>query len=455
MNSSRPSTIAGGSTADSRWAYFLCQVRRAAGLEAIRKDIPLILLCLLFGPLIYGASAQAVTPMLLLTAVTLMVSRPSGLPIIAKTIRALAAIAPLLAWMLVSAGWSLDGEASVSLTLRLGVLFSAGTLLVTSFGLLPLERLHRPLIALGLGLSAAGATIAVDLALGGHLDRILHGPRPAGFDPALDYGRAAILHAILLVPISVALFRFAAPRLAAGYALLSTIAILGTSSLSAKAALTVGWLTLAMVFTLPQLRWGGLTLLGLGAVALPLAFPVSLSPKANCWLANHKPSALHRLEIWSFVAEHIKERPIAGWGLDAARRLPGGDAPVVIRHCDATEHPDGIALTSQILPLHPHNIILQVWLELGGIGLGLAFVPLILLIRHAFLNPAWHARLVQAMIAGSATGAVLVGFISFGIWAEWFVSGLFFAAAFVVLAARQSTAGGERTILPNAGGRWA
>jgi hypothetical protein len=25
-------------------------------------------------------------------------------------------------------------------------------------------------------------------------------------------------------------------------------------------------------------------------------------------------------------AEHIKERPIAGWGLDAARRLPGGSA---------------------------------------------------------------------------------------------------------------------------------
>jgi hypothetical protein len=38
----------------------------------------------------------------------------------------------------------------------------------------------------------------------------------------------------------------------------------------------------------------------------------------------HGPSTLHRSEIWSFVAEHTKQRLIAGWGLNAARRLPGG-----------------------------------------------------------------------------------------------------------------------------------
>jgi O-antigen ligase len=57
-----------------------------------------------------------------------------------------------------------------------------------------------------------------------------------------------------------------------------------------------------------------------------MMFPVPLDPEATCWLANRKPSALHRLEIWSFVAEHIKESPLAGWGLDAARRLQGGSA---------------------------------------------------------------------------------------------------------------------------------
>jgi exopolysaccharide production protein ExoQ len=189
---------------------------------------------------------------------------------------------------------------------------------------------------------------------------------------------------------------------------------------------------------LPQLRWIGLTLLGIAALASPLIFPVPLSSEETCWLADHKPSALHRLEIWSFVAEHIKQRPIAGWGLDAARRLPGGTARLLIHHCDAAEQPDGIALWSQTLPLHPHNAILQVWLELGGIGVALGFGPLIFWISRAFRVPTWRTRLAQATIAGTAAAAVSVGLVSFGIWQEWFLSGLFIAAAFVVLAARQS-----------------
>jgi O-antigen ligase len=125
---------------------------------------------------------------------------------------------------------------------------------------------------------------------------------------------------------------------------------------------------------------------------------------------------------------------------------------VTIRHCDSAERPDGVALSSQILPLHPHNAILQVWLELGGVGIALGFGPLILLIWRAFRMPAWRTRLAQAMIAGSVAAAVSVGLVSFGIWQEWFVSGLFIVGAFIVLAARQSAAAApERTILSKAG----
>lgn len=443
--------MASGSTTDSRWASILLEIMPAVGRQIIRKDTLLVLVCLSFGPLIYGVSVQAVTPMLLLAGVILIAVRPSGFPIIASSVRALATIVPLLVWMLASATWSLDSEASVGLMLRLAVLFSSGILLVTGFGFLPPERLRGPLLALSVGLSAAGATIAVDLALGGHLALILHGARPAGFDPALDYSRAAILHAILLVPVSIGLLRLGAPRLAAGYALLTVIAILSGSSLSAKTALAIGLISFTTVLILPRLRWVGPALLALAALTLPLLFPLPISPATSCWLANHKPSALHRLEIWGFVAEHIKQRPVAGWGLDAARRLPDGHAPVIIHHCDVAERPDGIALSSEIVPLHPHNGILQVWLELGGIGIVLAFFPLILGIARALRVPAWGNRLVQGMIAGTAAAAVSVGLVSFGIWAEWFVSGLFFVAAFVIVAARQSSAAGEGAVFAEAG----
>jgi exopolysaccharide production protein ExoQ len=444
MSSSRRSTPATESTADCRWTSPFPRTK-SVSLKITGKDIPLSLLCLAFGPLLYAASLGTVAAMLTLAFVSLIASPDDCLPIVALSTRAFAMVVPLLVWMLASAAWSLDGWASADVMLRVAALALGGFVLVASFALLPLERLRLPLRASALGLSAAGAVVAVDLVSGGHLALFLNRPglggiNPALTNPALAYGRAATLNAILMVPVLVGLSRLGDHRLAAAYVLLTTIAILETSSLSAKVALAAGLLVLATVLILPRLRWIVLTSLGLAAVALPWVFPVPLSAEATCWLADHKPSALHRLEIWSFVAEHIEQRPIAGWGLDAARRLPGGTSQVIIHHCDAADRPDGIALSSQTLPLHSHNAILQVWLELGGVGVALGFGPLTFAIWQAFRRLAWRTRLAQAMIAGTTTAAVSVGLVSFGIWQEWFLSGLFIAAAYVVLAARQVAA---------------
>jgi hypothetical protein len=45
-------------------------------------------------PLIYTASVGTITAMLVLAGVTLIAPRPSGVPIIAKSIRAVAPVAP-------------------------------------------------------------------------------------------------------------------------------------------------------------------------------------------------------------------------------------------------------------------------------------------------------------------------------------------------------------------------
>jgi exopolysaccharide production protein ExoQ len=445
MTSSRPSTTAAEAAGVCRRASLLARAE-VAGLKHHAKDITFSLLCLSFGPLIYAASLATVVVMLVLTCGVLIVSRQDSVAILVRSIRALVAFAPLLVWMLASAAWSLDGAASVEVALRVAVLFLSGTLLVTSFALLPIEQLRRPLIAVALGFSGAAVVVVVDLELGGHLARFLHEPRLNGVDPALGYGRAATLHATLLAPVLVGLLRLGFPRLAVGFALLAAAAILETSSLSAKTALAASLLVLTAVWLLPRLRWIEFGVFAFAVVALPLIFPLPLGAEATCWLADHKASAAHRLEIWSFVAEHIRQRPIAGWGLDAARRLPGGTAQVIIHHCDDADRPDGIALSSQALPLHPHNAVLQVWLELGGVGVALGFGPLIFAIWHAFRSPVWRTRPAQAMIAATVAAAVSVGLISFGIWQEWFLSGLFIAAAFAVLSARQSAAAVHGTI---------
>jgi hypothetical protein len=122
---------------------------------------------------------------------------------------------------------------------------------------------------------------------------------------------------------------------------------------------------------------------------------------------------------------------------------------VIIRHCDAADRLDGIALSIQTLPLHSHNAIPQVCLELGGIGVARSFGPLIFAICQASRRQAWHTLPARAMLAGAPAAAVSVGVPSFGIWQEWFLNGLFIAAAFVVLGARQSAAA-RGALLPGA-----
>jgi O-antigen ligase len=124
---------------------------------------------------------------------------------------------------------------------------------------------------------------------------------------------------------------------------------------------------------------------------------------------------------------------------------------VSIRHCDAAERLDGIGFSNKILPLRLHNAILQVWLELGGVGIALGFSPLILLIWRAFRMPAWNSRLAHGMIARSFVAAVSVALASFRTWQEWFVRGFPSAAAFMVLVARQSATASESAILSKAG----
>jgi len=340
MISSRPSTSA-ASAADPRSRPSLSRAE-GAGFQEYASDIALGLPCLLLGPLIYAASLATVAALLGLACAALIGSRHDSASILAGATRLLAAFVPLLVWMLMSATWSLDSAASVEVTLRVAVLFLSGSLLVAGFARLPLEQLKKSLIALALGLSAAAAVVVVDLALGGHLARYLYAPRLDGVDPALGYGRAATLHAMFFAPVLIGLLRCGFRRLAVGFALLAAAAIMETSSLSAKTALTASLLVLVAVWLVPWLRWLGL----------------------------------------------------------------------------------------------------------GGVGVALGFGPIIFNIWRLLSDRAYPTRPAQATIAATTAAAAAVGLISFGIWQEWFLSGLFIAAACTVLCLRQSAAAARRQVRP-------
>ena len=104
-----------------------------------------------------------------------------------------------------------------------------------------------------------------------------------------------------------------------------------------------------------------------------------------------------RLDIWRFASRLIAHRPLLGYGLDSSRAFEPN------------------------IPMHPHDMALQLWLELGAPGalLGALFFGWLFykVARLAKSDPAWAA-------VACATGTVylLIGAISFGVWQEWWLA---------------------------------
>jgi exopolysaccharide production protein ExoQ len=131
-------------------------------------------------------------------------------------------------------------------------------------------------------------------------------------------------------------------------------------------------------------------------------------------------SAVVRLFIWKFTTERIAERPLLGWGFDTARHIPGGDDAI------QTRTPDGQRLINDItLPLHPHNQVLQIWLELGAFG------AMIVAIAGAAL--IWRIGSQPPPIRNGALALVTTIFVydlaSFGVWQSWWIAAVFIAIA--------------------------
>ncbi|MBE7217382.1 MAG: O-antigen ligase family protein [Caulobacteraceae bacterium] len=159
---------------------------------------------------------------------------------------------------------------------------------------------------------------------------------------------------------------------------------------------------------------GVIAYFALAPVAVALASQVLA---AHADLASHvgKASWGARLEIWRFVAARIGERPLLGWGLDASRIWPG------------------------IVPLHPHDGALQLWLELGAPGALMAALVFGWLFS-CLAGERTRDPALAAAGAASAVAYVVIGALSFGIWQEWWLAlgALAWAAWLLARHARES-----------------
>lgn len=341
----------------------------------------------------------------------------------------------LMAWLAASALWSIEPARALDLGLRLLALVGIGAMAARAFAEMPPQAL-RPipgLLAAGLGL---GAGLALADALAGHAVRAF----VRGLDEIpwnIFFGaKPAITVLALLLPLAA--FHPGLPRAPrVGLAALALAAALAVPAEGARLSLLAGLAAGAAAALLgPRVARGlGLALAG-GILAAPWLLPAILAAEPG--LHRLPPSAAHRVLTWEFVAERIAERPWLGWGGEASRSLPGGDlpfseetlarfglaAPEARRFFDETQ--------ARRLPLHPHNMALQLWLELGLagalLGAALALAAGLALARH---GPAG---------AGAFAAGIVTAMTGYGAWQEWWVGFLLVLAA-ALAALRRAISG--------------
>lgn len=299
-----------------------------------------------------------------------------------------------------------DPARGFGLWIRLMAMAGLGLALVAAIPRLG-RRLQRRLAAVAVA-SVVGGVVLIALVAGGWWLAAPDGPSARLFRA----NRAITALAVIAWPAAAALER---RRRFAGLALVVALLVLAAclDSLSALVAALGGAVLGLAVLARPGLRRVAAGLLVLAILAAP--WIVEALPPPRALVAEGPdlpPSAQHRLYIYAFSSDRIAERPWLGWGLEEARSLPGGTAAVPVG--------------SEALPLHPHNLALHLWVELGLPG---ALAGALLAAWMVAAPGRRDDRLTQAAMTATAIAYVAIGMTAFGAWQNKWIAVAWLAAA--------------------------
>ena len=332
----------------------------------------------------------------------------------------------LAAWGFITALWAPEPARAAQLAITLAAM------MLLAHGAAGAAQGARLMPWIGFGLVFGLAAAFADWQSGNALRAAVRGLKEVPASLVFGLKPAASLMALLL-PMAFALpwpwvARAAVLVLGAGV----LISLPGeTARLATLAGLGAALLGLIAPRLMPRL-------VGAVAALAILAMPLLTNLIPQIPSASLPPSAVHRLVIWDFAAARIAEKPITGWGLEASRAIPGGrarpDAATLDRlNIRAPAQRDFLAMPHvQVMPLHPHNGALQLWLELGGIG-ALIGAALILALGVAASRSA-----APAVGAGILASAAVTGMLSFGLWQAWWVASLLLAMVALALVPRRT-----------------
>ncbi len=399
----------------------------------------------------YGALAPVAVYSFVNLVVVLIVCALSvhGLPGLARTAKDVRdEIGPelmiaLSAWAALTCFWALDRADAFATIAKLFALFLAGIALwsgITSLTHRHLRRLQTIIIASGLLLAAL---YVFELVFGAPIAAAIKEIHVGDLDPQLPQqtwqelyeqrahqkiARGVVALGALTFPVGYLIWRRSKDaRLAIAWVALCFVIALFAHMSSVPVALGAALLAMAWVWAYPRY---GLIHLSVAAVLFAMLLPlialqIDSAERLGIDSKILDTSSQHRIQIYHYTSGLIADRPLSGWGFRAARNL-SDKAPSFV----AAGYAQPFNEKQTILPLHPHNMVLQLWLETGFIGVVLFAV--ILLIVTARICRSRLAKSQRLLIGGTAVFLFAIANLSFGIWQFHWVSLMMLSAGAVL-----------------------
>jgi exopolysaccharide production protein ExoQ len=317
-----------------------------------------------------------------------------------------------IVWCALSLIWDINPGSGARKLVDIVLAAAALLALLGLAGRLSLEQSRRLSWALVGGMLAGLLLLAIETLFDFPLYRAVMGNSLKLAD-LVEAKRSTDALPLLVWPACLALARLGRPWLGALLAVVFAVACVKLTASSATLGMAVSLVAFAVCFasTIWVRRFLALATVLAFAVILPLSiFAYDHGGTTAHWI---KHSGQHRVEIWHFAAVRTLERPLFGWGFNASRYVPNGD---MVSHF----LPPGQSL----IPLHPHDAFLQVWLELGVVG---AIIVAGILLLSLKAVGQWPAAVARFTLPGYAAGLVIAG-LAFGIWQSWWMATLAFSA---------------------------
>lgn len=356
----------------------------------------------------------AITPLLILSVPRIMAWWPAVLGLVAfscadkdKQPLWLTACVPL--WIatlaLISTIWAAFPYDTFEHAMDRLPLYGGLSLAILGLSRVRAEIWTRVLPLMAYGVAGAVTIVAIDHFTGHpiiHLYNTLNGEPDRFVRPAA--GNRVLTGAVMMViPALWTLWHLHKKYLATAVFVILGATLLRSEASAATLALMAGMAVFAVSLWRASFVWYAALIAGFAMLIFMPDIAHFVFHNRPDWDYLNSPSNGGRLEIWSVLSDMIAQRSWLGYGYEATRYFP---------------MPDGMMFFKEPSVLHPHNAIMQIWVEFGALGILCAL-------------PLWKAALTRTRSAPSLAFVAItcvIALLSFGLWQGTWIGLVLFCA---------------------------